>query len=170
MAKAAKVRAVSLLISVSCVVTRITKNLLVLLPNPLLVIKTPLRWNAWRQELEVAGCLNKFVDVSIGIRKGFQIGVSSAIYSTLTSHNHKFSSEYPKAITSHITTELSTRWYSGLFHLNHLATLIGSFCSSPMDVIPKSTPGEWCIIQNFSFPCNNPTTPLINAEINSKKF
>lgn len=133
-------------------------------------IVAPLRWDVWRDELQVAGCLDEFADISIGIRDGFRISVSLPITATYTPPNHKSSLDNPEALQLHIHTELSARRYSGPFHPSRLESLIGPFCTSPMGIIPKTTPGTFRIIQDFSFPRDNPSIFSVNDDINPDEF
>ncbi|KZT06939.1 uncharacterized protein LAESUDRAFT_625545, partial [Laetiporus sulphureus 93-53] len=83
----------------------------------------------WLEELTAAGCLGDFSDVSIGIRDGFCLGVSSRLTSTYISRNHKSASDHPEAVALHISTELAACQYFGPFHPDHLESLIGPFCT-----------------------------------------
>lgn len=152
------------------VATKDTVHSVVHSEQPLLAIVTPLRWEVWQAELQAAGCLVEFADIPIGIRDGFRIGVSSAIHVSYIPRNHKSACDNPDAISTHINTELSARRYSGPFHPDRLRSLIGPFRTSPMGAIPKSTPGEWRIIQDLSFPRSDPLLMSVNAEIDATDF
>jgi hypothetical protein len=52
-----------------------------------------------------------------------------------------------------------------------LNTLIGHFRASPLGVVDKSSsPGSFCIIQDFSYPCDSKPASSINSEINPDLF
>ncbi|KAL1944125.1 hypothetical protein VTO73DRAFT_3310 [Trametes versicolor] len=130
----------------------------------------PLRWDAWRDELEAAGCLEQFADLPVGLRDGFPLGVSSSVLSTFTPRNHKSSLAYPAAIRDHIATELSARRYSGPFHPSRLESLIGPFRSSPLGVVPKPNGTSFRIVQDFSYPRDSSSTFSVNSEIDINDF
>ena len=114
---------------------------------------------------------NNFPDVPIGIRFGFDMGVHSPPSSTYTPPNHNSALLFPEHVLSHIKNELSHRRYSGPFSRSRLEFLIGPFRSSPLGSVPKSLDSmERRIVQDLSFPRNDPTCSSINDQIDIEDF
>jgi len=109
------------------------------IPSPdLLCIITPFIPDEWERMLNVIPPFNKFSDVPIGMRFGFDMGVHSPPLSTYTPPNHSSALLFPDHVLSHIHNELSHRRYSGPFSRSRLEFLIGPFRSSPLGSVPKS--------------------------------
>jgi len=117
------------------------------------------------------GILDKFTDVPSGICNGFDLGtpVTHPLV-TFTPPNHKSALDHSDVIYSSILVKLSVEQYSGPFSPTILESLISIFCSSLLGVVPKSIPGEFHIIQDFSFPQNNSSLLSVNSEINLSNF
>lgn len=98
------------------------------------------------------------------------MGVRSLINSTYTPPNHKSATENPSTVVQHINKELSYGRYTGPFSRSRLENLIGPFRSSPLGTVPKSEPNQFRIIQDLSFPRNDPSHASVNAEIDSAMF
>jgi hypothetical protein len=98
------------------------------------------------------------------------MGVSLNITLTYTPPNHKSSTMHPDIITQHIYKEISCGQYTGPFSKSQLENLIGPFCSSPLGTVPKSEPNQFWVIQDLSFPWNNPNHQSVNSEIDSTLF
>jgi len=124
-------------------------------PSDLLPIITPFIAEAWENQLQQAGLLDKFADVPYGIRHGFDSGIHSLPDVIYTPNNHSSAIQHPLEITTYIKNELSCGRYSGPFSPDRLEALIGPFRTSPLGVVPKSTPGEFRLIQDFSYPHND---------------
>jgi hypothetical protein len=72
---------------------------------------------------------------------------------------------------SHIHKELSLRRYSGPFSRSRLEFLIGPFRTSPLGTVPKShDSSDRRIVQDLSFPRNDPTHSSVNDQINIEDF
>ena len=72
---------------------------------------------------------------------------------------------------SHIQNELSLGRYSGPFSRSKLESLIGPFRTSPLGTVPKSFgSSERRIVQDLSFPRNDPSHPSVNDQINIDDF
>jgi hypothetical protein len=70
---------------------------------------------------------------------------------------------------SHIRTELSYGRYTGPFSKSKLEQLIGPFRTSPLGVVPKSD-NDFRLIQDLSFPYNDPLHNSVNSEIDIERF
>jgi hypothetical protein len=139
--------------------------------NPsLFPIVTPLRWERWSSALKKAGILADFSDIPCGIRDGFPIGVSSTIISVFSPPNHKSALDHSDFISSQIEEEIALGRYSqGLEPALFLATY-GPYRTSPLGVIAHPTTGKLRLIQDHSYPRNDPCLPSINSEIDSSLF
>lgn len=134
-------------------------------------IVTPFRTEAWEHELRDAGLLDSYQDIVHGIREGFDLGVMPNIEYTYTPPNHKLSQTSPKFIDAYVKQECSAGRYTGPFARDCLEALIGPFCSSPLGLVPK--PGSqdvYCLVQDLSFPRNDPDVSSVNSDINSDDF
>ena len=139
-------------------------------PN-LLSVNTPFIPDEWEKLLKNLTPFNKFSDVPISMRFGFDMGVHSPPSVTYTPPNHNSALLYPDHVMSHIRNELSLRRYSGPFSRSRLELLIGSFQSSPLGTVPKSLDStKRRVIQDLSFPRNDPTHSSINDQINIDDF
>lgn len=114
---------------------------------------------------------NLFQDVPIGIRSGFDMGITSPPSTTYTPPNHNSALSHPEHVLSHIQNELMHRRYSGPFSRSRLEHLIGPFRSSPLGTVPKPGPTfELRIIQDLSFPRGDPLIPSVNNGIDADLF
>ena len=85
-----------------------------------------------------------------------------------------------EAFQAIINHEFATGWYLGPFSASQVVGLLGPFQTSPLSLVPKSTPGKFRLIQNLSFPhlARSPGLPKslahmrtsINAAIDSDAF
>ena len=141
-------------------------------PSPdLLCVITPFVADEWERMLNNIVPFNKFSDVPIGIRFGFDMGVHSPPSLTYTPPNHNSALLFPEHVLSHIQNELSHRRYSGPFSRSRLEFLIGPFRSSPLGSVPKSLDSiERRIVQDLSFPRNDPTRSSVNDQIDIEDF
>ena len=132
-----------------------------------LIIITPFIANAWERELLSLSLLDTFSDVPYSIRHGFDLGIHSIPPETHIPNNHLSAIQHPQAIRTYINTELSNGRYTGPFSPSRLEALIGPFRTSPLGVVPKPTPGEFHLVQDFSYPCNDTLRPSLNSEIDT---
>ncbi|CEL53142.1 Retrotransposable element Tf2 155 kDa protein type 2 OS=Schizosaccharomyces pombe (strain 972 / ATCC 24843) GN=Tf2-7 PE=4 SV=1 [Rhizoctonia solani AG-1 IB] len=79
--------------------------------NPQKIV-TPLCAEAWEDELQILGLLDKFSDIPTSLHSGFCLGTSGPITSTYIPNNHTSAISHPDAILDHINTELNTGHYS----------------------------------------------------------
>jgi hypothetical protein len=133
-----------------------------------LPVVTPLRWRAWEDELQAAGCLDNFADVPYGIRYGFKLGVESTIDSTYIPPNHKSALNQTEAVDMYIQKELAARRCTGPYDPGRLRKIIGNVRSSAIGTVPK---GEgFRVIRDMSYPRREPGVQSVNAEINADDF
>lgn len=137
---------------------------------PLLKVATPLIHEHWSAALATAQLLNDFLDVPIGIKHGFHTGVRSILARTFTPSNHQSALTQPQAVEEHIAKELKLGRYSGPFSPHELFLNIGHFRTAPLGVIPKPNGTSFRIIQDLSFPRNDPSNFSVNSEIDSTDF
>ena len=110
-------------------------------------------------------------DVPISMRSGFEMGVHSPPSVTYTPPNHSSATLFPDHVLSHIQTELSRGHYSGPFSHSRLEYLISPFRTSPLGIVPRTAgSSEQRIIQDLSFPRNDPTHSSVNDQINIEDF
>ena len=139
-------------------------------PN-LLVVITPFIPDQWEKMLNNLSPFNNFTDVPISLHSGFDMGVHSPPTYTFTPPNHNSALSYPNHVLSHIRKELSLRCYSGPFSRSRLEFLIGPFQTSPLGTVPKSPDSTECrIIQDLSFPRNDPSHTSVNSQIDINDF
>jgi hypothetical protein len=70
----------------------------------------------------------------------------------------------------YITGEVEEGQYSKEFEPDALEKRIGPFRTLPIGLCPKLHSSKLCMIQDLSFPRNNPTMGSVNADINSDDF
>lgn len=114
--------------------------------------------------------INDFLDVPHGLQFGFRTGVTSNLSSTYIPPNHQSALSQPHTVASHISKELQLGRYSGPFSPNELFLNIGHFRTAPLGVVPKPNSTSFRIIQDLSFPRNNPTIFSVNSEIDSSDY
>lgn len=136
---------------------------------PLKVV-TPLSHSAWHEVLVECGLLSQFHDIPRGLQYGFKTGVSSTISVTFSPKNHNSALNAPEIVNQHIRTELQLGRYSGPFTITQITSLIGHFRTAPLGVVPKPNSNKSRIIQDLSFPRNDPLFASVNSEINSDDF
>ena len=140
-------------------------------PRDLLVVNSPFIPDEWEKMLNDITPFNPFSDVPNSLRFGFDMGVHSPPTCTYTPPNHKSALDFPDHVLSHIHKELSLRRYSGPFSRSRLEFLIGPFRTSPLGMVPKSLDSnERRIIQDLSFPRNDPMHSSVNSQINIDDF
>ncbi|PPQ81668.1 hypothetical protein CVT24_002936 [Panaeolus cyanescens] len=138
--------------------------------SPFLPIVSPFIADAWERALTSANLHSEFADVIDGIRYGFDMGTSTIPHSsTYIPPNHSSATINPDAILNAIYSELSHGRYSGPFNPDRLSHIIGHFRSSPLGLVPKSD-GTFRLIQDFSYPRNDPSTPSVNSYIDLSTF
>ncbi|QRV85681.1 Reverse transcriptase domain protein [Ceratobasidium sp. AG-Ba] len=120
--------------------------------------------------LRALGLLEEFGDIPGSLREGFRIGAPEPVSVTTIRKNHKSSLDRPTVIEEHIQTELAAGRYTGPFDKDTLERLIGPFQTAPLGVVDKpSSPGKFCIIQDFSFP-RDVAGDSLNSKIDADEF
>jgi hypothetical protein len=84
--------------------------------------------------------------------------------------NHASSHLDPNFITSYIAEKQAIGRYSAAFHPDDLERLIGPFRTSPLGLVPKPHTDIFRMIQDMSYPWNNPNVTSVNHGINSDDF
>ena len=84
--------------------------------------------------------------------------------------NHHSSRLDPTFINNYIAQEQVAGRYSQAFSPETLEALIGPFRTSPLGLIPKPHSDSLRLIQDMSFPRDNPLIHSVNASINSDNF
>lgn len=107
-----------------------------------------------------------------GICFGWCLGISDSfpINSTYIPNNHNSALDHLAFILSYIRAELAAGRYTGPFSPDRLEHLIGFFRTGPLGVIPKPGSSKFRLIQDHSFPHDNPSIPSINSAIDSSAF
>jgi hypothetical protein len=137
----------------------------------LLYVNTPFIPDEWEKLLNDISPFNTFQDVPNSLRLGFDMGVHTLPSYTYTPPNHNSALSHPEHVISHIHKELSLRRYSGPFSRSRLEHLIGPFRTSPLGTVPKSHgSSDRRIVQDLSFPRNDPTCSSINDQIDIEDF
>jgi hypothetical protein len=133
-------------------------------------IVTPLRWWSWEAALAEAGLLSDFADVPLGIRFGFRLGISSSIASVFSPVNHKSALDNSVFISAQIEKEVACSHYSPPLPPDVFLALYGPYRTSPLRVVTNPNSNKQHLIQDHSFPHNNPSLMSINSEIDSSLF
>lgn len=84
--------------------------------------------------------------------------------------NHKSCKLDTLFIDKYIQSECEAGRYSCPFDPLQLEQLIGPFRTSPLGLVPKPGTDLFRMIQDLSFPRNNPLIPSINSEVNADDF
>lgn len=84
--------------------------------------------------------------------------------------NHRSSLLDPSFISSYIKAEQEAGRYSRGFTPAKLEELIGPFQTSPLGLVPKPGSSKFRLIQDMSFPRNDPSLPSVNSGIDSDHF
>jgi hypothetical protein len=84
--------------------------------------------------------------------------------------NHGSSSLDPDFISDYIQAEQKVGRYSQGYLPEDLERIIGPFCTAPLGLTPKPHTDTFCLIEDLSFPRNDPLIPSINSGISSDDF
>ena len=132
-------------------------------------VVTPLDADRLESELVKLGIQDKWMHVIDGIRYGFDVGIKEQFSHSVIHPNHASSSLDMNFISSYIKSEVGAGRYAGPFTQAGLEALIGSFCTSPLGLVPKGS-SSFRLIQDLSFPRNASSVASINSQINSDDF
>ena len=157
--------------SAACVVLPHTPPNSVPSSHDLLPIKTPFIPDVWETMLNDITPFNSFPDIPISLRFCFDMGVHTPPTQTYIPPNHNSALSFPDHILSHIQKKLSLGRYSGPFSRSDLESLIGPFHTSPLGIVPKTVGStKRRIVQDLSFPRDDPSRSSINDQINIEDF
>jgi hypothetical protein len=124
----------------------------------------------WESVLRQLGLWDQFGDVPDGLRFGFKIGAPDPVKFTFLPNNHKSALACPSVIEKHILSEITAGRYAGPYTRTILEKAIGPFRCAPLGVVDKpSDPGNFRIIQDFSYPRNSNSDSL-NSRIDTEAF
>ena len=84
--------------------------------------------------------------------------------------NHNSSNLDPKFMSNYILAEQKVGRYSEGFHPKELERIIGPFCTAPLGLTLKPHTNTFRLIEDLSFPQNDPLIPSVNSGINSDDF
>jgi len=113
---------------------------------------------------------NKWKHVITGLREGFDVGIRQTPNHTIIFDNHYSSQLNPEFISSYVASEHAVGRYSEPFQPSDLENIIGPFRTSPIGLVPKPNSSKFRMIQDLSYPRNNPSIDSINTGINSDEF
>jgi hypothetical protein len=97
-------------------------------------------------------------------------GSESSSHSRIYFANHSSSQLDPDFISSYIIDEQAAGRYSEAFRPEDLEKLIGPFRTSPLGLVPKPHTDIFRMIQDMSYPRNNPNVTSVNHGINADDF
>ncbi|PSR81116.1 hypothetical protein PHLCEN_2v6451 [Hermanssonia centrifuga] len=138
-------------------------------PDPRKVV-TPLDPDLVEAKLRELNLLVEWQHVVDGLRSGFDVGATAPIPQSLQFKNHSSSELALEFIDDYIAQEQAAGRYSQAFAPSDLEGIIGCFRTSPLGLVPKPNSTKYRLVQDMSFPRNNPSTVSVNATINSDDF
>ena len=136
----------------------------------MLKVSSPLSAGVWARTLLNYSLLSTFPDVPLGLSSGFHTGVTSVLLGSYTPDNHSSATAHPQIVSDYIKKELAAGRYSGPFTYSQLFSLIGPFRTAPLGLVPKPNSSSFRLIQDLSFPRNDPLQASVNCEIDSSHF
>ena len=135
-----------------------------------LEIATPLHSEGWSQLLSKHNLLIKYPDLPQYIRYGAKAGIPE-IRRTYIPPNCTSILVQSLAFEEIITREFEKGRYAGPFTRKEVEERIGPFQTSPLSMVPKpGKPNKFRLVQNLSFPRNNPAVQSINHALDSDAF
>jgi hypothetical protein len=131
---------------------------------------TPLLIEGWHAFMHKHNLVDKYPSVLSTIRQGAVIGVPIIRHSFIPP-NKPSVAYYSEVFQTILHHEYSTGRHLGPFTKAELEAAIGPFQTSPLSIIPKTKPGKFRLVQDFSFP-HSPSSPIasINIQIDSSLF
>ncbi|KAI1781869.1 hypothetical protein LXA43DRAFT_1069631 [Ganoderma leucocontextum] len=133
-------------------------------------VVTPLDVDRIRSALQGLGLLDEWAHIISGLLDGFNVGVDTHVSETYIPENHASTSLAPDFIDSYILDEQAAGRYSRVFMPAELQSLIGPFRTAPLGLVPKPNSNKFRLIQDLSFPRNNPSTSSVNSHVCSDNF
>lgn len=133
-------------------------------------ITTPLLHEGWTQLLTKHNLLVKYPNVPLYIQHGADAGIPR-ITRTYIPPNCPSIYAHSSAFNEIVSREFEKGRYAGPFTRSEVEQQIGPFQTSPLSMVSKAgKPGKFRLIQNLSFPRNNPTVRSINHALDSDTF
>jgi len=133
-------------------------------------VSTPLDADGLERVLRKFGIFEKWSHVIDGLRHGFDVGVKAETRGerTIIEPNHGSCNKSPQFISDYIASEMAAGRYSEGYTPQELESRIGPYRTSPLGLIPKSD--SFRLIQDFSFPKNDPSRKSVNHSVDSDDF
>lgn len=126
--------------------------------------------SAWQDQLIATGLAQKYPNLCHSLSRGFNAGIPK-IVCTYVPLNRISQPLHEEALQKHLQKEFAHGRYLGPFSQAEVEDLLGPFQSSPLSFVPKSTPGKFRGITDFSHPryLVDPSLPdPLVASINSR--
>ncbi|KAF5337360.1 hypothetical protein D9611_002939 [Ephemerocybe angulata] len=112
---------------------------------------SPYRVDEIERLLRRSGLVWRYPDVVEGLRHGFRVGFPT-VQHTQVPPNKDSVVEFGPHFRQVVENEIRKGRYLGPVSRAVMESVLGPFQCSPLSVIPKTTPGKYRIIQDFSFP------------------
>lgn len=137
--------------------------------DPCMVV-TPLVPDRFEIMLRERGILDDWKHIIHGIRYGFDVGVRESLTSTLLFNNHASTTLDETFITTYIHDEQEDGRYSHAFQPHELEATIGPFRTAPLGLVPKPHSDKFRLIQDLSYPRQDPDIASVNSGVNADLF
>lgn len=129
---------------------------------------TPYKAEEWHNLLSLYNLTNKHPNLIKQLISGFHV-CAPIISHSFTPLNSPSINIHRDAFNTIVDKEFQKGHYIGSCSPDALESFIGAFQSSPLSIIPKSSkPGQFCIIQNLSYPHDSATS--VNSQVDSNLF
>lgn len=133
-------------------------------------VVTPLNPDKVEALLRDLHILERWRHVVDGLRSGFEVGVDVPLPRSFTFKNHASSELDEGFINKYIAAEIAAGRYSEGYEPRELEEIIGPFQTSPLGLVPKAGADTFRLVQDMSYPRNDPSISSVNAKINSDDF
>jgi len=131
---------------------------------------TPYKADEWELMLRTCNLSSKYPRLHLSLQNGFDAGIRH-IYDTFTPPNSPSLHTYPEIYQEIVDKEFRRGRYIGPCSQAQIEDLIGPFQSSPLSLIPKSKPGKFRAVHNFSHPASpSPVFTSINYTIDPDNY
>ena len=127
---------------------------------------TTLADDVWDQTLADCGLSVQYRNLLAGLQSGFNLDMP-LISRTFAPPNHPSLRNQEELFTDWLADESRKGRIVGLIRGAAVESCLGPFQSSPVSIVPKSTPGKYRIIQNFSYPPTNEAKSVNSAIVAS---
>lgn len=130
-------------------------------------ISTPLKAEAWRDEITRLRLTHKYPTLANSIQFGFNVGVPPITH-TFTPPNKLDSQQHKEAFELIKNNEIAAGRWLGPFSREDIEMVLGPFQSSPIAMVDKpGKPGKFRLVQNLSYPHKPVYIPSIGTTISS---